>query len=350
MNSLKPLYLIIFYVILCFGIKGYAYGEERKIYAFVGNTKIAIEVPPDFVEVPRNTSPELWKIAESWTSSTNELLTLIVEKAVIDSSTKKSTALPRYLLVQAPRQYKNVKLTDEDFGQFKKDLKQSQNTTVETEEKTEEETEEETEVNTEKKMKMKIKRKRDKDETEESVKDPKNPLTEFKNPNRLESGSFPLGVFHETASSIGNVVIIKQIKGGVGEKAPYFTAVANNILFLKGKLFYLYVLKEYHSQSDSDWVKIMSEHWVNTTIGFNPVKKVAKPKPIPDTEKKSVIKDLPQKQGGSIIIFFKNGRSMVCEKVWREGGSVFVIGKGKKYAVSYADGEIDMEKSFGSRK
>ena len=345
MKSIKTFYLIIFCLILCFGIKDSAYGEERKIYVFVGDTKIAIEVPPDFVEVPRNASPELWEIAESWTSSTNELLTLIVEKAVIDSSTKKSTALPRYLLVQAPRQYKNVKLSDDDFGQFKKEFKQNQNTTAETEEKTEEETE----VNTEKKMKMKIKRKRDEDKSEESVKDPKNPLAEFKNPNRLESGSFPLGVFHETASSIGNVVLIKQIIGGHGQKAAYFTVVATNVVFLRDKLFFLYVLKEYQSQSDSDWVKIMSEHWVNTTIGFNPVKKVAKPKPIPNTEKKSVIKDLPQKQGGNIKIFFKNGRSMVCEKVWREGGSVFVIGKGKKYAVSYADGEIDMEKSFGNK-
>jgi hypothetical protein len=337
MKSIKTFYLIIFCLILCFGIKDSAYGDERKIYVFVGNTKIAIEVPPDFVEVPRNASPELWKIAENWTTNTKELLALIVEKDVIDSSTKKSTASKKYLLVQAPRQYKNVKLTDEDFDQFKKDLKQSQYTTEETEEKTE------------KKMKMKIKRKRDEDKSEESVKVPKNLLAEFKDPNRLESGSFPLGFFHETANSIGNVVLIKQILGGHGQKAAYFTVVATNVVFLRGKLFFLYVIKEYQSQSDSDWVKIMSEHWVNTTIGFNPVKKVAKPKPIPNTEKKSVIKDLPQKQGGNIKIFFKNGRSMVCDKVWREGGSIFVIGKGKKYAVSYADGEIDMEKSFGNK-
>jgi len=274
MKSIKTFYLIIFCLILCFGIKDSAYGEERKIYVFVGDTKIVIDVPPDFVEVPRNASPELWKIAENWTTNTKELLALIVEKDVIDSSTKKSTASKKYLLVQAPRQYKNVKLTDEDFGQFKKDLKQSQNTTEETEEKTE----------------KKIKRKRDEDKSEESVKVPKNLLAEFKDPNRLESGSFPLGFFHETANSIGNVVLIKQILGGHGQKAAYFTVVATNVVFLRGKLFFLYVIKEYQSQSDSDWVKIMSEHWVNTTIGFNPttigfnpVKKVAKPKPIPNT-------------------------------------------------------------------
>jgi hypothetical protein len=335
MKSIKTYYLIIFYAILCFGIRGYAYGEERKINVFVGGTKIAIDVPPDFVEVPRSASPELWKIAESWTSDTKELLALIVEKNVINSSTKKSTALPKYLLVQAPRQSKNVKLTDDDFGQFKKDFKQTHKTT----EKREEEPE--------KKPKKKSLIKKEKEEAEESVELPKNPLAEFEDPNRLESGSFPLGVFQETDYSISNVVLIKQIKGGHGQKAAYFTTVATNVMFLKGKLFFLYVLKDYQSQSDSEWVEIMSEHWVNTTIGINQVKKVAKPKPILKIEKKSVKKEMPQKQGGHITIFFKNGKSMVCDKVWREGGSVFIIGKGKKYAVSYAEGEIDIEKSFG---
>jgi hypothetical protein len=334
MKFIKKFYLIIFCISLCFGIKGPSYGEERKISVFFGGTKIAINVPPDFVEVPRNTSPELWKIAESWTSNAKELLALIVEKDVIDLSTKKSTALKKYLLVQAPRQYKNVKLSDDDFGQFKKDFKQNQNTTEKTEEKTE----------------KKRKKKKDKDETGESIKDPKDSLTEFKNPRHLETGSFPLGFFHETANSIGNVVIIKHIRGGVGEKAPYFTAVANNILFLKGKLFYLYVLKEYHSQSDSDWVKIMSEHWVNTTIESNKEKKIVKPKPIRKKENKGEKKDLSQKQGGDIKIFFKNGRSLDCEKVWREGNTVFVVGKGKKYAVGYSESEIDVEKSFGVKK
>jgi len=338
MKSIKTLYLIIVYLILCFGIRGYAYGEERSINVSVGDTKIAIEVPPDFVEVPRNTSPELWKKAESWTTKTKELIALIVEKDVIDSSTKKPIALKKYLLVQAPRQFKNVKLTDDDFGQFKKDFKQNQNAT----EKTAEETEEKTE--------KKRKKKRDKDEEDKTIKDPRDPLSEFINPKRLETGSFPLGFFHETANSIANVVIIKQIRGGVGEKAPHFTAVANNILFLKGKLLYLYVLKEYHSQSDSDWVAIMSEHWVNTTIESNKEKKIVKPEPIRKKEKKGKKNDLVQKQGGNIKIFFKNGKTLDCEKVWREGNTVFVIGTGKKYAVGYSESEIDVEKSFGVKK
>ncbi len=325
MNFIKTFYLIIFYIILCFGIKGPSYGEGRSIYVLIGNTKIAIDVPPDFVEVQRNTSPELWKIAETWTSPTKELLALLVERDVIDSSTKKSMALKKYLLVQAPKQYKNTKLSENDFSKFKKDFKQNQNTLGTTDKDGE-------------------------DDKDESIQDPKNSLTEFTNPKYLETGSFPLGFFHETANSIGNVVIIKQIIGERGEKAPYFTAVANNVVFLKGKLFYMYVLKEYRSQSDSEWVKIMSEHWVNTTIESNKDKKNAKPEPTRYKEKKGDKKDLYQKQAGDIKIFFKNGRSLVCDKVWRDGNTVFVIGKGKSYAVGYSESEIDMEKSFGIKK
>jgi len=322
MKFIKIFYVIIFFVILCFGIKGPSYGEERNISVFVGGTKIAINVPPDYAEVQRKASPELWKIAESWTPQTKELLALIVERTVIESSTEKPITLKKYLLVQAPKQNKNAKLSEGDFSQFKKEFKQNEKT-----------------LGT-----------KGKDEEDKTIKDPRDPLSEFINPKHLETGSFPLGFFHETANSIGNVVIIKQIKGGVGEKAPYFTAVANNILFLKGKLFYLYVLKEYHSQSDSDWVKIMSEHWVNTTIESNKEKKIVKPEPIRKKEKKDDKKDLVQKQGGDIKIFFTNGRTLDCEKVWREGNTVFVIGKGKKYAVGYSESEIDMEKSFGVKK
>ncbi len=322
MKFIKTFYLIIFCISLCLGIKGPSYGEERKIYVFAGGTKIAINVPPDYVEVQRKASPGLWKIAESWTPQTKELLALIFDRTVFDSSTEKPITLKKYLLVQTPKQNKNTKLSESEFIQFKKEFKQNQQTL----------------------------RKKGKDEEDKTIKDPRDPLSEFMNPKHLETGSFPLGFFHETANSIGNVVIIKQIRGGIGEKAPYFTAVANNILFLKGKLFYLHVLKEYHSQSDSDWVKIMSEHWVNTTIESNKEKKIVKPEPIRKKEKKGGKKDLVQKQVGDIKIFFKNGRTLDCEKVWREGSTVFVVGKGKKYAVGYSESEIDMEKSFGVKK
>ena len=319
MKFIKTFYLIVFCISLCFGINGYSYGEERKIYVFVEGTKIAINVPPDYVEVQRKVSPGLWKIAESWTPQTKALLALIVERTVIGSSTEKPITLKKYLIVQAPKQNKNAEISEGDFSQFKKDFKQNEKT-----------------LGT-----------KSKDEEDKTIRDPRDPLSEFINPKHLETGSFPLGFFHETANSIGNVVIIKQIIGGVGEKAPYFTAVATNILFLKGKMFYLYVLKEYHSQSDSDWVKIMSEHWVNTTIESNKGKKIVKPEPIRKKEKKGDKKDLIQKQGGDFKIFFKNGRSLVCEKAWRDGNTVFVIGKGKKYAVGYPETEIDLEKSFG---
>jgi hypothetical protein len=328
MKFTKTIYLIICSIIFCFGITGVSYGEEKSTDVFVGKTKIVIKVPPDFFEVPRNSLPELWKIAESWTPKTKELLALFVERDAFNPSTKKPIVLKKYLLVQAPKEVKNTELSDSDFSQFKKDFKENQSA-LETTEKNEEDNGE--------------------DDEDKTNQDPKNSLTEFKNPKRLETGTFPLGFFHETDNSIGSVVIIKQIIGGVGEKAPYFTAVANNILFLKGKLFYLNVLREYHSQSDSDWVKIMSEHWVNTTIQSNKEKEIVKPKPTQKKEKKSVRKEVKQKSADDIKIYFRNGRSIVCEKVWRDGKTVYVIGKGKKYAVGYSESEIDLEKSFGKK-
>jgi S1-C subfamily serine protease len=45
-------------------------------------------------------------------------------------------------------------------------------------------------------------------------------------------------------------------------------------------------------------------------------------------------------------VYFKNGKQVLCDRAWREGETVFLVMHGKKYALGYAEGEIDMEKSF----
>ncbi len=65
------------------------------------------------------------------------------------------------------------------------------------------------------------------------------------------------------------------------------------------------------------------------------------------TVKKANIKYRTENVSKMNFSVFKNGRSLVCEKAWRDGNTVFVIGKGKKYAVGYSESEIDLEKSFG---
>jgi S1-C subfamily serine protease len=45
-------------------------------------------------------------------------------------------------------------------------------------------------------------------------------------------------------------------------------------------------------------------------------------------------------------VYFKNGKQLLCDRAWKEGNTVFLVMHGKKYAVGYAEGEIDMEKSF----
>jgi serine protease Do len=45
-------------------------------------------------------------------------------------------------------------------------------------------------------------------------------------------------------------------------------------------------------------------------------------------------------------VYFKNGKKLLCDRAWKEGKTVFLVVHGKRYAVGYGEGEIDMEKSF----
>jgi hypothetical protein len=46
------------------------------------------------------------------------------------------------------------------------------------------------------------------------------------------------------------------------------------------------------------------------------------------------------------IVYFKNGREVLCDTAWKEGRTVFLVIHGKGYAVGYKEEEIDMKKSF----
>jgi len=48
------------------------------------------------------------------------------------------------------------------------------------------------------------------------------------------------------------------------------------------------------------------------------------------------------------VVYLKWGQRLVCDYVWRDGDTIFVVVHGKKFAVGYGPGEIDMERSFGS--
>ncbi len=45
-------------------------------------------------------------------------------------------------------------------------------------------------------------------------------------------------------------------------------------------------------------------------------------------------------------VYFKNGREVLCDAAWKEGGTVFLVMHGKGYAVGYNEEEIQMKKSF----
>jgi S1-C subfamily serine protease len=45
-------------------------------------------------------------------------------------------------------------------------------------------------------------------------------------------------------------------------------------------------------------------------------------------------------------VYFKNGKKLLCDRAWKEGKTIFLVIHGKRYAVGYDEGEIDMAKSF----
>jgi hypothetical protein len=48
------------------------------------------------------------------------------------------------------------------------------------------------------------------------------------------------------------------------------------------------------------------------------------------------------------VVYLKWGRTLLCDYVWRDGHTIFVVVRGKKFAVGYDPKEIDMERSFGA--
>jgi hypothetical protein len=48
------------------------------------------------------------------------------------------------------------------------------------------------------------------------------------------------------------------------------------------------------------------------------------------------------------VVYLKWGHKLLCDYVWRDGETIFVVVHGKKFAVGYDPKEIDMERSFGT--
>ena len=48
------------------------------------------------------------------------------------------------------------------------------------------------------------------------------------------------------------------------------------------------------------------------------------------------------------VVYLKWGQKLVCDYVWRDGDTIFVVVRGKRFAIGYAPNEIDLERSFGA--
>ena len=47
-----------------------------------------------------------------------------------------------------------------------------------------------------------------------------------------------------------------------------------------------------------------------------------------------------------VIVYFKNGKRLICERAWKDGKRVYLLVREKEIAVSYDEAEIDMDRSF----
>jgi hypothetical protein len=48
------------------------------------------------------------------------------------------------------------------------------------------------------------------------------------------------------------------------------------------------------------------------------------------------------------VVYLKWGRKLLCDYVWRDGDTIFVVVHGKEFAIGYDPKEIDVERSFGT--
>lgn len=128
---------------------------------------------------------------------------------------------------------------------------------------------------------------------------------------------------------------------------PVFNAsgevVAIATAFLEGAHFalpvnYLRTLKAHHTApgaAGKTSVKLEAA-FVNNTL----VEVLVKEEPGPLPEKTGQEGRLP------LTIYFRNGKKLLCDRVWQEGETLFLVVHGKNFAVGYGLDRIDLKKSF----
>jgi hypothetical protein len=57
---------------------------------------------------------------------------------------------------------------------------------------------------------------------------------------------------------------------------------------------------------------------------------------------------LPQKKPGPKpgVVYFRNGKQLLCDMAWKRGKTVFLVIHGKHFAVGYDESQIEMKRSF----
>jgi S1-C subfamily serine protease len=59
---------------------------------------------------------------------------------------------------------------------------------------------------------------------------------------------------------------------------------------------------------------------------------------------------LTPKVGGPGTVYFRNGRTLLCDRAWKDSDTIFLVVHGKDVAIGYESSLIDMQRSFARTK
>ena len=260
MRTINRLLLYILFLLTaaaCFGVD-----------VLVGNTNISIPKPAGFVSL-EGVSKTTYGKMQDLTPESNRLLAGFITSKDATSLLKGGEAeLKQYFLVQIYQEFEENTYTLNEFSELRKSIRKDQESSVML----------------------------NQDKIDALTKKGSSKLSK-----RFDAdisfgvtGTVPLGVSSETAHSIAISLLAKYETSVNHEKTETIMAGTTVFLLVKGKLLYLYVYKQYETNSDLDWTKDIALKWStqilsqNSTTAANIPSKITNANtPIP-----SVVRDL----------------------------------------------------------
>ena len=246
-------------------------GTSQDVLAInidIHGTTISIPAPAGFTEV-QAVSMETFQAFEDLCPPANRLLACFLTNQDAGSLMKGEDAeLNRHFLVQVYKQLEPVNVSLADFSPFREGIRtEFENYYAENREKVD------------------AWAKRGSD----------NLSRRYDTDVKLDiEGMVPLGINEETASHISTSMLIKYESAILESVESYISAGTMVIQLVRGKVLFLYVYRNYNSNSDLEWTKKVAKEWSNRIIAANEATAGALGSEIvhPSTTLKSGIKEL----------------------------------------------------------